>query len=53
MVNETSGQVHLYDGPREKVCDERKHRFDGTKRWCDGLEEFESYFFGKLVDCGA
>jgi hypothetical protein len=40
-------------GQSKSLRDERKHRFDGTKRWREGVEELGSYFFGKLVDCGA
>ena len=32
---------------------ERKLGFDETKSWRERVDEFGSYFFGKLVNCGA
>jgi hypothetical protein len=32
---------------------ERKLGFDETKSWRERVDEFGSYFFGKLVDFGA
>jgi hypothetical protein len=48
-----------WDWGNDPVCTvqaqgkERKLGFDETKSWRERVEEFGSYFCGKLVDCGA